>query len=94
MLGFVIVILQLEAVLVVTHPYTEDACVYFHQKPVLEGYKSILLSMKANKAILCLNSEDFFYFIFYYRFPYLDRPEERHILEALKELYQCDAIDR
>ncbi|KAF1538912.1 putative ATP-dependent RNA helicase DHX40, partial [Eudyptula albosignata] len=39
-------------------------------------------------------SKFFFYFIFYYRFPYLDRPEERHILEALKELYQCDAIDR
>uniref|UniRef100_A0AAZ3QJV9 RNA helicase n=1 Tax=Oncorhynchus tshawytscha TaxID=74940 RepID=A0AAZ3QJV9_ONCTS len=28
------------------------------------------------------------------RFPYLDRPEERFILEALKQLYQCDAIDR
>ncbi|RMC10642.1 hypothetical protein DUI87_12353 [Hirundo rustica rustica] len=28
------------------------------------------------------------------KFPYLDPPEERHILEALKELYQCDAIDR
>ncbi|CAB1347908.1 unnamed protein product, partial [Coregonus sp. 'balchen'] len=28
------------------------------------------------------------------RFPYLDRPEERVILEALKQLYQCDAIDR
>nr|XP_046152371.1 probable ATP-dependent RNA helicase DHX40 isoform X1 [Oncorhynchus gorbuscha] len=27
-------------------------------------------------------------------FPYLDRPEERFILEALKQLYQCDAIDR
>ncbi|XP_051891755.1 probable ATP-dependent RNA helicase DHX40 isoform X2 [Pristis pectinata] len=27
-------------------------------------------------------------------FPYLDRPEERHILEALKQLYQNDAIDR
>uniref|UniRef100_A0A4W3K3G4 RNA helicase n=1 Tax=Callorhinchus milii TaxID=7868 RepID=A0A4W3K3G4_CALMI len=27
-------------------------------------------------------------------FPYLDSPEERHILEALKQLYQCDAIDR
>ncbi|XP_038817207.1 probable ATP-dependent RNA helicase DHX40 isoform X2 [Salvelinus namaycush] len=27
-------------------------------------------------------------------FPYLDRPEERFILEALKRLYQCDAIDR
>ncbi|KAG7471288.1 hypothetical protein MATL_G00122690 [Megalops atlanticus] len=28
------------------------------------------------------------------RFPYLDRPEERFILAALKQLYQCDAIDR
>ncbi|XP_078404337.1 putative ATP-dependent RNA helicase DHX40 isoform X2 [Cetorhinus maximus] len=27
-------------------------------------------------------------------FPYLDSPEERHILEALKKLYQNDAIDR
>ncbi|XP_056139272.1 probable ATP-dependent RNA helicase DHX40 [Lampris incognitus] len=28
------------------------------------------------------------------RFPYLDHPEERFILEALKQLYQFDAIDR
>lgn len=28
------------------------------------------------------------------RFPYLDRPEERFILTALKQLYQYDAIDR
>ncbi|KPP72821.1 hypothetical protein Z043_108147 [Scleropages formosus] len=28
------------------------------------------------------------------RFPYLDRPEEKFILVALKQLYQCDAIDR
>ncbi|XP_043910464.1 probable ATP-dependent RNA helicase DHX40 isoform X2 [Protopterus annectens] len=28
------------------------------------------------------------------RFPYLDPPEERNILEALKQLYQCDAINR
>ncbi|XP_077397848.1 putative ATP-dependent RNA helicase DHX40 [Festucalex cinctus] len=28
------------------------------------------------------------------RFPYLDPPEERFILEALKQLYQFDAIDR
>ncbi|XP_055513656.1 probable ATP-dependent RNA helicase DHX40 isoform X1 [Leucoraja erinacea] len=27
-------------------------------------------------------------------FPYVDSPEERHILEALKQLYQNDAIDR
>lgn len=31
---------------------------------------------------------------FHLRFPYLDRPEERFILEALKQLYQFDAIDR
>ena len=29
-----------------------------------------------------------------HRFPFLDRPEERFILEALKQLFQCDAIDR
>uniref|UniRef100_A0A4W4DVY2 RNA helicase n=1 Tax=Electrophorus electricus TaxID=8005 RepID=A0A4W4DVY2_ELEEL len=28
------------------------------------------------------------------KFPYLDRPEERFILTALKQLYQYDAIDR
>ncbi|MFT7802381.1 putative ATP-dependent RNA helicase DHX40 [Arapaima gigas] len=28
------------------------------------------------------------------RFPYLDSPEEKYILVALKQLYQCDAIDR
>ena len=28
------------------------------------------------------------------RFSYLDHPEERFTLEALKWLYQCDAIDR
>ncbi|XP_058416499.1 probable ATP-dependent RNA helicase DHX40 isoform X3 [Diceros bicornis minor] len=28
------------------------------------------------------------------KFPYLDPPNERLILEALKQLYQCDAIDR
>ncbi|XP_078278402.1 putative ATP-dependent RNA helicase DHX40 isoform X2 [Rhinoraja longicauda] len=28
------------------------------------------------------------------KFPYVDSPEERHILEALKQLYQNDAIDR
>lgn len=66
---------------------------HFGQKPGLEGYKSVLINMKINKAILSLNSE-IFYFFFYYRFPYLDCPEERHILEALKQLYQCDAIDR
>ncbi|KAK9412522.1 putative ATP-dependent RNA helicase DHX40 [Crotalus adamanteus] len=28
------------------------------------------------------------------RFPYLDPPDEKHILVALKQLYQCGAIDR
>uniref|UniRef100_A0A5F8GX07 RNA helicase n=1 Tax=Monodelphis domestica TaxID=13616 RepID=A0A5F8GX07_MONDO len=28
------------------------------------------------------------------RFPYLERPDEKLILEALKHLYQCDAINR
>lgn len=33
-------------------------------------------------------------FFFELRFPYLDPPEERFILDALKQLYQFDAIDR
>lgn len=39
----------------------------------------------------------FFYILNYafsFRFPYLDCPEERFILTALKQLYQYDAIDR
>ncbi|NXS08581.1 DHX40 helicase, partial [Neodrepanis coruscans] len=43
---------------------------------------SVILTLK------CLSVHDVI------RFPYLDPPEERHILEALKELYQCSAIDR
>ncbi|XP_064880540.1 probable ATP-dependent RNA helicase DHX40 isoform X3 [Oncorhynchus nerka] len=43
---------------------------------------SVILTLK------CLGVHDVI------RFPYLDRPEERFILEALKQLYQCDAIDR
>ena len=35
-----------------------------------------------------------FVFLFGLRFPYLDHPEERLLLEALKQLYQFDAIDR
>lgn len=94
MLGSVTVVLQHEALCVGTHPCTEGACVHIGQKPALEGYKSVLINVKMNKAILSVNSEFFFFYFFYYRFPYLDCPEERHILEALKQLYQCDAIDR
>ena len=36
----------------------------------------------------------FLFFLFGLRFPYLDHPEERLLLEALKQLYQFDAIDR
>ncbi|KAL0973175.1 hypothetical protein UPYG_G00199930 [Umbra pygmaea] len=43
---------------------------------------SVILTLK------CLGVHDVI------RFPYLDRPEERFIMEALKQLYQCDAIDR
>ncbi|RXM97735.1 putative ATP-dependent RNA helicase DHX40 [Acipenser ruthenus] len=43
---------------------------------------SVILTLK------CLGVHDVI------RFPYLDSPEERFILEALKQLYQCDAIDR
>ncbi|KAK2831233.1 hypothetical protein Q7C36_016319 [Tachysurus vachellii] len=43
---------------------------------------SVILTLK------CLGVHDVI------RFPYLDRPEERFILDALKKLYQFDAIDR
>ncbi|XP_062872435.1 probable ATP-dependent RNA helicase DHX40 isoform X1 [Trichomycterus rosablanca] len=43
---------------------------------------SVILTLK------CLGVHDVI------RFPYLDRPEERFILTALKQLYQFDAIDR
>ncbi|XP_039612942.1 probable ATP-dependent RNA helicase DHX40 isoform X2 [Polypterus senegalus] len=43
---------------------------------------SVILTLK------CLEIHDVI------RFPYVDKPEERFILEALKQLYQCDAIDR
>lgn len=36
----------------------------------------------------------FFFYYGIFRFPYLDCPEERFILTALKQLYQYDAIDR
>ncbi|GAA6106327.1 probable ATP-dependent RNA helicase DHX40 [Tachysurus ichikawai] len=43
---------------------------------------SVILTLK------CLGVHDVI------RFPYLDRPEERFILDALKKLYHFDAIDR
>ncbi|MCI4385689.1 hypothetical protein PGIGA_G00053650 [Pangasianodon gigas] len=43
---------------------------------------SVILTLK------CLGVHDVI------RFPYLDHPEERFILDALKKLYQFDAIDR
>lgn len=43
---------------------------------------SVILTLK------CLEVNDVI------RFPYLDPPEEKFILEALRKLYQCSAIDR
>ncbi|KAM9469363.1 putative ATP-dependent RNA helicase DHX40 isoform 2-T2 [Clarias gariepinus] len=43
---------------------------------------SVILTLK------CLGVHDVI------RFPYLDHPEERFILDALKKLYQFDAVDR
>lgn len=59
-------------------------CMPDHMIPEIKrtSLTSVILTLK------CLAVHDVI------RFPYLDRPEERHILEALKQLYQCDAIDR
>ncbi|CAM5164643.1 unnamed protein product [Eretmochelys imbricata] len=61
-----------------------DQCMPNHMIPEIKrtSLTSVILTLK------CLAVHDVI------RFPYLDRPEERHILEALKQLYQCDAIDR
>ncbi|XP_029884375.1 probable ATP-dependent RNA helicase DHX40 isoform X2 [Aquila chrysaetos chrysaetos] len=61
-----------------------EQCMPDHTVPEIKrtSLTSVILTLK------CLSVHDVI------RFPYLDRPEERHILEALKELYQCDAIDR
>ncbi|XP_029468490.1 probable ATP-dependent RNA helicase DHX40 [Rhinatrema bivittatum] len=61
-----------------------DTCMPDHMIPEIKrsSLTSVILTLK------CLAVHDVI------RFPYLDRPEERHILEALKQLYQCDAIDR
>uniref|UniRef100_A0A8D0HI25 Probable ATP-dependent RNA helicase DHX40 n=1 Tax=Sphenodon punctatus TaxID=8508 RepID=A0A8D0HI25_SPHPU len=61
-----------------------EQCMPDHMVPEIKrtSLTSVILALK------CLAVHDVI------RFPYLDRPEERHILEALKQLYQCDAIDR
>ncbi|KAJ7308846.1 hypothetical protein JRQ81_008117 [Phrynocephalus forsythii] len=61
-----------------------EQCMPDHMVPEIQrsSLTSVLLTLK------CLAIHDVI------RFPYLDRPEERRILEALKQLYQCSAIDR
>ncbi|XP_077167486.1 putative ATP-dependent RNA helicase DHX40 [Paroedura picta] len=61
-----------------------DECMPDHMVPEIRrtSLTSVVLTLK------CLAIHDVI------RFPYLDRPEERRILEALKQLYQCSAIDR
>uniref|UniRef100_A0A8C5UEQ5 RNA helicase n=1 Tax=Malurus cyaneus samueli TaxID=2593467 RepID=A0A8C5UEQ5_9PASS len=61
-----------------------ERCMPEHTVPEIRrtSLTSVILTLK------CLSVHDVI------RFPYLDPPEERHILEALKELYQCGAIDR
>ncbi|XP_063300585.1 probable ATP-dependent RNA helicase DHX40 [Pelobates fuscus] len=61
-----------------------DKCMPDHMIPEIRrtSLTSVILTLK------CLGIHDVI------RFPYLDQPEERFILEALKELYQCGAIDR
>lgn len=48
------------------------------------------LQRRLNNVVCCL----YLLSCVFLRFPYLDCPEERFILEALKQLYQYDAIDR
>ncbi|NXE52136.1 DHX40 helicase, partial [Casuarius casuarius] len=61
-----------------------EQCMPDHTVPEIKrtSLTSVILTLK------CLAVHDVI------RFPYLDCPEERLILEALKQLYQCDAIDR
>ncbi|XP_061460686.1 probable ATP-dependent RNA helicase DHX40 isoform X3 [Rhineura floridana] len=61
-----------------------EQCMPDHMVPEIRrtSLTSVILTLK------CLAIHDVI------RFPYLDRPEERRILEALKQLYQCNAIDR
>ncbi|XP_018427028.1 PREDICTED: probable ATP-dependent RNA helicase DHX40 isoform X2 [Nanorana parkeri] len=67
--------------------YSEEfwnKCMPDHMIPEIKrtSLTSVILTLK------CLGLNDVI------RFPYLDPPEERFILEALRKLYQCSAIDR
>uniref|UniRef100_A0A7N4NIL4 RNA helicase n=1 Tax=Sarcophilus harrisii TaxID=9305 RepID=A0A7N4NIL4_SARHA len=61
-----------------------DQCMPDYMIPEIKrtSLTSVILTLK------CLAIHDVI------RFPYLERPDEKLILEALKHLYQCDAIDR
>ncbi|XP_046891308.1 probable ATP-dependent RNA helicase DHX40 [Hypomesus transpacificus] len=61
-----------------------DKCMLDYTVPEIQrtSLTAVILTLK------CLGVHDVI------RFPFLDRPEERFILEALKQLFQCDAIDR
>ncbi|XP_075709158.1 putative ATP-dependent RNA helicase DHX40 [Rhinoderma darwinii] len=61
-----------------------EKCMPDHMIPEIKrtSLTSVILTLK------CLEVNDVI------RFPYLDPPEERFILEALRKLYQCSAIDR
>ncbi|KAM5179654.1 putative ATP-dependent RNA helicase DHX40 isoform 1-T3 [Mantella aurantiaca] len=61
-----------------------DKCMPDHMIPEIKrtSLTSVILTLK------CLEVNDVI------RFPYLDPPEEKFILEALRKLYQCSAIDR
>ncbi|XP_068124870.1 probable ATP-dependent RNA helicase DHX40 isoform X2 [Hyperolius riggenbachi] len=61
-----------------------ENCMPDHMIPEIKraSLTSVILTLK------CLEVNDVV------RFPYLDPPEEKFILEALRKLYQCSAIDR
>ncbi|XP_063152447.1 probable ATP-dependent RNA helicase DHX40 isoform X2 [Candoia aspera] len=61
-----------------------EQCMPDHMVPEIErtSLTSVMLTLK------CLAIHNVI------RFPYLDHPEEKRILAALKQLYQCGAIDR
>lgn len=61
-----------------------EKCMHEYTIPEIQrtSLTAVILTLK------CLGIHDVI------RFPYLDCPEERFILEALKQLYQFDAIDR
>lgn len=65
------------------------------------GVHDVIRYSDEHSVVSCSLIVDFFMLLlpfvmscFLSRFPYLDRPEERFVLEALKKLYQFDAIDR